>query len=122
MVTFRDITVGLPALLTSLECIIFTFGFYFTFHSSEYQEGTGAPQRRFSGFRALLHAMNPSDLIHGVRIALTTWRIPHFDNQDSGDSHDSVDDPGSVSTVQHAAPKPVRDSVSTIQHPTPKPV
>lgn len=111
-VTFQDIAVGLPALLTSIECFVFSIGFYFTFHSQEYQEWTAAPTRKYGGLRALLHALNPSDLIHGVIIAFTTWNVktPEFVVPDSD------------STIHHARPEPIDGPVSTIHHVKPKPV
>jgi len=100
-ITFRDISVGLPALLTSIECLIFTIGFYFTFHSSEYQEATGAPTRKYSGFRALIHAMSPMDIIHGIIIAFTTWKIPNLEDNDPD------------STIHHVRPKPVQENTQS---------
>lgn len=82
-VTYRDISIGIPALLTSIEALIFTIGFYFTFHSKEYQDGTAAPQKNYGGFRAFLHALSPGDLIRGVIIAFTPWKMPNAGNHDN---------------------------------------
>jgi len=62
--------------------MIFSFWFYFTFHSKEYKEVMASGNRKYSMFRALLHALNPMDLIHGVRIAFTAGKTAPFGNSD----------------------------------------
>ncbi|KIV91682.1 hypothetical protein PV10_06196 [Exophiala mesophila] len=75
-VTYRDITVGIPALLTCIEAVLFTASYYLTFHAKEYRDHR-VETRSISGmFGALLHALNPMDLIRGIGYALTFRHQP----------------------------------------------
>jgi hypothetical protein len=70
-VTYANIIIGLPQMIISIECAIFMVGFYFTFHSKEYRQHTGDPRGAKGTTQALLHAINPIDLIHGVWLCFT---------------------------------------------------
>ncbi|OQV02348.1 hypothetical protein CLAIMM_07563 [Cladophialophora immunda] len=73
-ITYDDITVGLPALLVCVESIIFMIGFYFTFSAREYQTCVEGKTQTYSPPQAVLSALNPMDLIHGVVQAFKSLR------------------------------------------------
>ncbi|TKA71383.1 hypothetical protein B0A55_04027 [Friedmanniomyces simplex] len=74
-ITYNDINFGIPALLTSIESVIFSLIFHWSFSSGEYHEGhrlnqLGGVALRTSTFKAVLDALNPSDIIIGTTTAI----------------------------------------------------
>jgi hypothetical protein len=67
-VTYDDITVGLQALLVCIEALAVMLSFYFFFHSNEYHKDKSALSV-YSPAQALIHALNPIDLIRGIGLA-----------------------------------------------------
>jgi hypothetical protein len=65
-VTYDDITVGVPALLVCVEAVFFMIGYFVFFNAKEYKDRKVEAGSSYSLAQALLHAMNPGDLIHGI--------------------------------------------------------
>ena len=65
--TYKDLTVGVPACLSCIEQVFFAAFFYYTFRSNEYvlrnKEGSVQP---YTMGRAIGDALNPSDLLRGI--------------------------------------------------------
>jgi hypothetical protein len=59
---------GLPNALMCIETILFSASFWYAFSSSEYAHKTGL--RRVPLWKAVLDALNPYDLLHGVARAV----------------------------------------------------
>ncbi|KAF2488685.1 hypothetical protein BU16DRAFT_497207 [Lophium mytilinum] len=77
--TFDDIYYGIPATLTCLEATIFSFLFHFGFRSRVYHTDTRPDAYRMPTWRAILDAMNLSDIIRGsihATVLLTQKRSP----------------------------------------------
>jgi len=73
--TYNDINFGIPSFMTCIEAVIFSLIFQWSFSSTEYQEnrrmdrfGTG-PASRIHTLRAVLDALNLSDIIAGTFVA-----------------------------------------------------
>lgn len=73
--TFNDINFGVPAFITMVECVIFSFVFLWAFSATEYKEGQRmdrygmGPAQRTRTWRAILNALNLSDIIIGTVVA-----------------------------------------------------
>ncbi|KAM0720406.1 hypothetical protein Q7P37_004542 [Cladosporium fusiforme] len=61
--TYGDLLYGIPNVLTCIESIFFAASFWYAFSSTEYSSSSG---RRLPLWRAVLDALNPSDLIFGI--------------------------------------------------------
>ena len=72
-ITYRDITIGLPALLICIEAVIFMVAFYFTFHSKEYRGSKDEPGSANRTVQAFFHALNPVDLVRGIGTAFRSF-------------------------------------------------
>lgn len=59
---------GVPNALMCIETVLFAGAFWYAFSSSEYAHKSGS--RRLPLWRAVLDALNPYDLIHGVARAV----------------------------------------------------
>lgn len=68
--TYDDLYYGVPAMLTALEAMIFCFGFHFAYRSREYHEEERAGLKRMSVWKAVLDALNLSDIVFGVVTAI----------------------------------------------------
>ncbi|KAK3067571.1 hypothetical protein LTR53_015492 [Teratosphaeriaceae sp. CCFEE 6253] len=73
-VTYNDINFGLPALLTCVESVVFSLVFHWTYSAKEYHEGQrldrfGSPVKCTGTARAILDALNLSDVIAGTILA-----------------------------------------------------
>ncbi|EMC99053.1 hypothetical protein BAUCODRAFT_146038 [Baudoinia panamericana UAMH 10762] len=71
--TYNDINFGIPAFLTCVEAVIFSLIFQWTFRSREYAQrsdryGQG-PAQRTRTWKAILDALNLSDIIAGTVVA-----------------------------------------------------
>ena len=74
-VTYEDITVGIPALLICIEAAIFMVAFYFIFNAKAYRQSKEEVGASSAGIvRALFDAMNPTDLLRGIRQAFGSFR------------------------------------------------
>lgn len=74
-VTYNDINFGIPAFLTCIESVIFALIFLWSYSSNEYMEGKrmdrmGMAAHRTSTFRAILNALNLSDIVAGTILAI----------------------------------------------------
>ena len=63
--TYNDILWGLPAVLTCVEMVFFAVGFWYAFSASEYSS-TAHPETPMPIWKAIPHALNPTDLIMGI--------------------------------------------------------
>ncbi|KAK0248126.1 hypothetical protein LTR91_014958 [Friedmanniomyces endolithicus] len=75
IITYNDINFGVPALLTCVEAFIFSLIFHWSYSSKEYQDGhrlnrLGGVAQRTSTLKAILDALNPSDIIVGTTTAV----------------------------------------------------
>ncbi|KAK5127961.1 hypothetical protein LTR85_005078 [Meristemomyces frigidus] len=74
-VTYNDINFGIPSLMTCVEAVIFSLMFQWSFSSGEYAESRrvdrlgGNPASRKRTLRAVLDALNLSDIIAGTIVA-----------------------------------------------------
>jgi hypothetical protein len=73
--TFKDLSVGIPNLLLSLEMVIFALAFLYTYRTKEYYYKHGASavplchggyQGGFLGIRAYGQALNIFDILGGI--------------------------------------------------------
>ncbi|KAK0865969.1 hypothetical protein LTS02_005064 [Friedmanniomyces endolithicus] len=74
-ITYNDINFGVPAFLTCVEAVAFSLIFHWSYSSKEYQDGhrinrLGGVAQRTSTFKAILDALNPSDIIVGTTTAV----------------------------------------------------
>ena len=72
-VTYNDINFGIPSFMTCIEAIIFSLIFQWSFSVGEYKKrqdryGTG-PATRTKTFKAILDALNLSDIVIGTVVA-----------------------------------------------------
>lgn len=74
-VTYNDVNFGIPAFMTCIEAVIFSLIFQWSFSSGEYAEdrrmdrfGAG-PANRTRTLRAVLDALNMSDIVAGTIVA-----------------------------------------------------
>ncbi|OCL13952.1 hypothetical protein AOQ84DRAFT_331864 [Glonium stellatum] len=67
--TYDDIYYGIPMMLTALEAMLFSFAFHFAFRSREYHAENRPDAHRLSTWRAILDALNLSDIVHSVILA-----------------------------------------------------
>lgn len=73
--TYNDINFGIASFMTCIEAVIFSFIFHWSFSSSEYKEGEKmdrfgrGPAERIKTFRAVLNALNLSDIVAGSVLA-----------------------------------------------------
>lgn len=73
--TYNDINFGIPSFMTCIESVIFSGIFHYSFSPSEYKEGSrldrfgASPAKRTRTFRAILDALNLSDIIAGTLVA-----------------------------------------------------
>ncbi|KAK0996964.1 hypothetical protein LTR54_010041 [Friedmanniomyces endolithicus] len=75
VITYNDINFGVPAFLTSVEAVVFSLIFHWAYSSKEYQDGhrlnrLGGVAQRTSTLKAILDALNPSDIIVGTTTAV----------------------------------------------------
>ncbi|KAK1085598.1 hypothetical protein LTR48_004398 [Friedmanniomyces endolithicus] len=75
VITYNDINFGVPAFLTSVEAVVFSLIFHWAYRSKEYQDGhrlnrLGGVAQRTSTLKAILDALNPSDIIVGTTTAV----------------------------------------------------
>jgi hypothetical protein len=61
--------------LLSIEGMLFMASFHFTMHSGPFKGHEGQKKDFRSLMKALLHALNPEDLIHGVYWALKSFFV-----------------------------------------------
>lgn len=71
-ITYDDITIGLPALLISVEAVVFMVAFHFVFSAKDYRHDEGIASR-YTVRQALLHALIPIDLVQGVAQAFASF-------------------------------------------------
>ena len=64
--SYNDILYGIPSTATCAEMIIFSAAFWYAFSSTEYSSKAKPGQRPLPLWRAILHALNPWDLIVGM--------------------------------------------------------
>jgi hypothetical protein len=64
--TFDDLYFGMPLLLTAIEAMVFSFTFHWAFRSRLYHEEYIPGQRRMPIWRAILDAMNLSDIVRAT--------------------------------------------------------
>lgn len=72
--TYNDINFGIASFMTCIEAIIFSVIFLWSYSSNEFREGVqadrmGATSQRASTWRAILDALNMSDIIAGTVFA-----------------------------------------------------
>lgn len=73
--TYNDINFGIASFMTCIEAVVFSFIFHWSFSSGEYKEGQRTdrlglgPAQRTSTFRAILDALNLSDIVAGSVLA-----------------------------------------------------
>ncbi|KAK0877209.1 hypothetical protein LTR87_008933 [Friedmanniomyces endolithicus] len=75
IITYNDINFGVPAFLTCVEAVVFSLIFHWAYSSKEYQDGhrlnrLGGVAQRTSTLKAILDALNPSDIIVGTTTAI----------------------------------------------------
>lgn len=74
--TYNDINFGIASFMTCIEAVFFSILMHWSFSSSNYKEGAKmdrlnfGPAQRISTFRAVLNALNPSDIVAGTVIAM----------------------------------------------------
>lgn len=69
--TYRDITIGIQALLICVEALLCELSFFFFFHHKEYRgEKHAEVIPAHSPFKAFLHALSPMDLLRGIGFAV----------------------------------------------------
>jgi hypothetical protein len=66
--SYGDLLYGVPNALMCIETVLFSAAFWYAFSSAEYAHKSG--MRRLPLWRAVLDALNPYDLIHGVARAV----------------------------------------------------
>jgi len=64
--SYNDIIWGLPATVTCVEMVLFAVGFWYAFSSSEYGSSAKPRDRPLPLWKAVLHAINPWDLLVGI--------------------------------------------------------
>ncbi|KAF2811324.1 uncharacterized protein BDZ99DRAFT_461417 [Mytilinidion resinicola] len=69
--TYDDIYYGIPSTLTCLEATAFSFTFHFAYRSRVYHSDMRPDAYRMPTWRAILDAMNLSDIIRGSMYAIT---------------------------------------------------
>lgn len=62
---YNDILWGLPAMLTCMEMVLFSAGFWYAFSASEYSSAAH-PGKVMPIWKAIPHALNPTDLVMGM--------------------------------------------------------
>lgn len=60
--SYADLLYGVPAVLTSMESILFALSFHYAYSSSEY---AGKP-KRMNFMKAIMNSANPKDLLKGM--------------------------------------------------------
>ncbi|KAI9661225.1 MAG: hypothetical protein M1821_009552 [Bathelium mastoideum] len=73
--TYNDINFGVPSFMTCIEAVIFSLIFHWSYSAGEYKESRrhdrlGGYAHRISTFRAVLDAINLSDIVAGTFIAI----------------------------------------------------
>lgn len=74
--TYNDLNFGVPSFMTCVESVIFSLIFQWSFSSKEFAEGQRmdrlgmGPARRTSTFKAILDALNMSDIVSGTFTAI----------------------------------------------------
>ncbi|KAK5124489.1 hypothetical protein LTR85_001706 [Meristemomyces frigidus] len=63
---YNDILWGIPGLCTCVEMVLFALGFWYAFSSTEYSSTAKPYEQPLPWWKAILHAMNPSDLLLGI--------------------------------------------------------
>jgi hypothetical protein len=86
--TYNDINFGIPSFMTCIESVIFSLIFHWTFSRDEYSESRrrdrfGGQAKRISTAKAILDALNLSDIIAGTFTALQ-WIVLRLQNRYSG--------------------------------------
>lgn len=64
--SYNDILYGIPAVLTCAEMVLFSLGFWYAFSSTEYSSTAKPREAPLPLLKAVLHAINPWDLIVGM--------------------------------------------------------
>jgi hypothetical protein len=66
--TYGDLLYGVPNALMCVETVLFSAAFWYAFSSAEYAHKSG--MRRVPLWRAVIDALNPYDMVHGVARAV----------------------------------------------------
>jgi len=64
--SYNDIFYGIPATLTCCEMVLFSFGFWYAFSSTEYSSKAKPGHTPYPIWKAAAHAANPTDLVKGI--------------------------------------------------------
>ena len=74
---YNDVLWGVPGLATCAEMVLFSLGFWYAFSSTEYGSNAKPRDTPLPLGSAILHALNPWDLIVGIARIFPLWSEIH---------------------------------------------
>lgn len=75
--SYNDIIWGMPGLCTCAEMVLFSLGFWYAFSSTEYSSTAKPYEQPLPLGKAILDALNPSDLVLGIARIFPIWGEVH---------------------------------------------